>query len=879
MNSSDLRQKYLNFFKSKGSQIVNSDSLVPANDPTLLFTGAGMNQFKDQFMGKNITYSMATTCQKCIRTGDIENVGVTARHHTFFEMLGNFSFGDYFKRQAITWAYEFLTKELNIDPTRLYFSVFENDEEAYNIWVNEVGVDPARVYKLGEADNFWPASAPSKGPNGPCGPCSEIFYDLGSTAGHGRDDSDVTNDSDRYIEIWNLVFTQYNRQDGGVLEPLPQSNIDTGMGLERVVAVLNGVTTNFDTDLFIPIMTAMADTAGIKYGDSTANDRRLKRIADHTRALTFCIADGVMPGNEGRGYVVRRLLRRASLDARNLGVEKPILYNLVNKVVDIMGGIYPDIVQRQDKIKKIIKNEEIKFQATLQQGLNTLDRLIDETKKAGSAELSGSAAFVLYDTYGFPVELAEELLKEAHLSLDMAGFKAEMQKQKELARAGSSMKGDVFAAGPMEQLKDFTGRVDFVGYETKNSQGTILAILKGDKLVNKLNAGEKALIVFDKTPFYGESGGQAGDRGCINSDGIKACVTDTQKTLDVMVHAVDLQDGLLSVGQTYNLSVEEWRRASTDKNHTATHLLQWALGKVLGSHVEQAGSQVTADGLRFDFSHFQAVTQQELAKVAHLVNEKIIAGACVKKEIKSIDQAKADGAKALFGEKYGDEVRVVTVGDGFSMELCGGTHVDDIAQIGLVKILSEQSVAAGVRRIEAVTGLKALEAIEKEQEIIKELNVILNTSSTDLVKNISATLAENKRLAKDVSMLKQEKAARSAAEQANNMQEINGIPYLTNSFEGVGGKELMTMLDGYKKTVESGVVLLGAVDGKKVGLACYVTKDLISKGIKAGDIIKRTAKIVGGGGGGRDNVAQAGGRSPEKLPEALAEIERILIEN
>ncbi|MBP5232295.1 MAG: alanine--tRNA ligase [Planctomycetes bacterium] len=757
MKTDDIRAAFLRFFADKGAKVCPSDSLVPANDPTLLFTGAGMNQFKDYFLGiGKMDFRRATSCQKCIRTGDIMNVGVTPSHHTFFEMLGNFSFGDYFKEEAITWAWEFLTGVMKIPESRLQVSVYHNDEEAFNFWHRKIGLPEGRIFRLGDHDNFWPADAPALGPNGPCGPCSEIFYDRGEKYGPGV--MDITDDCRRWVEIWNLVFTQFDRQDGGKLEPLKQRNIDTGMGLERMASCMQGTETNMDIDIFVPLVNLVAEMAGKKYrGGKKEDDVLMRRVADHARAITFCLADGVMPGNTHRGYVLKRLLRRAALDGRNLGIEGAFLHRMVGKVAEVMRTQYPELTERQEPIRATIRAEEDKFLATLDKGLTLIDMAIAHSRQKNLSELSGATAFELYDTYGFPYELTEEIAGRQGLKVDQNGFKTAMEKAKETARAGAKMKGDVFAKGPLTIVKNRTAGTQFVGYETLRAPDcAVVAIIKGDAVVDCAASGDDVTVVLNKTPFYGESGGQVGDTGVLRGlNDLEMHVQNTEKVDGIFLHSGRIESGVLENGMTLVAEVDRVWRADVQRNHTCTHLVHKALRTILGPNATQKGSLVTPERFRFDFQHTAALTPQQMQKIMEIVNTAILEGYDVRTDVEDAKTAKASGAMALFGEKYGDRVRVVKVGD-FSQELCGGTHVSNTALIGACCLTGQEAVGSGVRRVEGVTGRYALRTLREFAHTMGNVMQMLNASRDNVENKLEALLAETKSLQKTTMELKRE---------------------------------------------------------------------------------------------------------------------------
>ncbi|MDR1744465.1 MAG: alanine--tRNA ligase, partial [Planctomycetota bacterium] len=856
---------------------VPSDSLVPHNDPTLLFTGAGMNQFKDQFMGLRIDYRAATSCQKCIRTGDIMNVGVTPAHHTVFEMLGNFSFGDYFKKEAISWAWEFLTKNMAIAPERLQVSVHDSDDEAFEIWEKTVGLPREKINRLGDHDNFWPADAPKLGPNGPCGPCSEIFYDRGADKGCGRPDCGITCECRRWVEIWNLVFTQFDRQADGSLIPLPQRNIDTGMGLERMAACMQDAPTNMDIDIFQPIVRAIAGRAGKQYGAVKEDDVLMRRIADHIRAVTFCIADGVLPANSHRGYILKRLLRRAVLDGRNLGIREPFLPPLVPVVGEVMAKQYPEIRGRAAAIAETVQLEENKFLTTLDRGLTRIEQAVGETLASGKKLLDGATAFELYDTYGFPYELAEEVVAKSGIAIDRAGFDQAMAEARARAREGAKMKGDVFAKGPLQDVKKLTSATLFEGYDRLESEGKAVAVVSGDKLVAEAAAGSQVTVVLDKTPFYGESGGQVGDTGLLVGPGnLVVRVEDTQKLDGIYLHIGEVESGTLKPGETLGAKVDAERRLDIMRNHTAAHLLHYALRQVLGGKAEQKGSYVGPDRLRFDFQQAAALTQGQREEIEEIVNRRILENAPVVTKVMPIDDARKSGAIALFGEKYGDEVRVLFTGD-FSTELCGGTHMRETAPIGSFRIVAEESISAGVRRIEGVTGLAAFRMSREQGERLTEISRDLKTPAREIVDRLRMMNSQMRELEKSLTSLKlhqaRERIGRAGAE------DMAGGRLLAADVGEIGGKEIGDLArEAVGRIGANAVVILAGRDGEKAALAIALGKDIAPARLKAGDLVKRLAPIIGGGGGGKPDFAQAGGKDPDKLPEMLAVVPKAVAE-
>ncbi|MDR2392270.1 MAG: alanine--tRNA ligase [Planctomycetota bacterium] len=870
MKTDDIRDKFLNFFAGKGARIVPSDSLVPHNDPTLLFTGAGMNQFKDQFLGLRIEYRTAASCQKCIRTGDIMNVGATPAHHTFFEMLGNFSFGDYFKREAITWAWEFLTGAMAIPEARLRVSVHDSDDDAFGVWEKDVGLSPDIISRLGDHDNFWPADAPRLGPNGPCGPCSEIFYDRGPVFGCGKPDCGITCDCRRWVEIWNLVFTQFDRRPDGALSPLPQRNIDTGMGLERMAACLQGAATNMDIDIFRPLVAAVAAAAGKTYGAEGGDDVLMRRIADHVRAVAFCIGDGVIPANSHRGYVLKRLLRRAVLDGRNLGIRSGFLPALVPIIGRVMEKPYPEIQARAAAIAETIGLEEEKFLATLDRGLVRIGQAVGEARKTGASVLSGAAAFELYDTYGFPYELAEEILAREGLSLDRTGFDAAMAEARTRARDGARMKGDVFARGPFQEIKKLTPGTDFIGYDSLEGEGAVVAAIAGETLVAEAGSGSRVAVILDRTPFYGESGGQVGDTGLlIGRDNLVIRVDDTQKLDGIHIHVGEVESGTLCPGAAVKARVDAGRRQNIMRNHTTAHLLHHALRTVLGDNAEQKGSYVGPDRLRFDFQHPAALTPEERGEVEEIVNRRILENAAVVTRVLPIGEARRLGAVALFGEKYGDTVRVLSIGD-YSLEFCGGTHMREVAPIGCFRLTAEEAVAAGVRRIEGVTGLAAFRLSREQGEFLSAIVRELKTAPREAGERIRAMAAEIRELEKRLAAFRLSRAEEKL--EAVAPLDIAGGSLLLAADVGIlGGKELGELARSAQLRLgDRGVAVLAGRDGDKAALAITVGKALAPARLKAGDLVKKLAPFIGGGGGGRPDFAQAGGRNPGCLPDLLA---------
>lgn len=855
-----LRSAFLEYFRTNGHQVVDSSSLVPGNDPTLLFTNAGMNQFKDVFLGEDKrNYTRATSSQRCVRAGgkhnDLDNVGYTARHHTFFEMLGNFSFGDYFKEDAINFAWNFLTKELKLPKERLCVTIYETDNEAYDIWSKKVGVAPENIIRIGDnkgaayaSDNFW-----QMGDTGPCGPCTEIFYDHGEHIWGGRPGT-PEEDGDRFIEIWNIVFMQYNRQSDGAMNPLPKPSVDTGMGIERIAAIMQGVHSNYEIDIFQALIKKTAEILGV----TDLENKSLRVISDHIRSCAFLIADGVMPSNEGRGYVLRRIIRRAVRHGNKLGATSSFFYKLVPTLIEVMGDAAKGLVATQAIVEKSLKAEEEQFARTLERGLGILDNALSGLK---GDVLDGETAFKLYDTYGFPVDLTADVCRERDITVDEAGFKTAMAEQRSRAQAAGQFETDY-----NEGLK-IDEQSGFVGYQELNNQATVTAIYKAGEPVDALNVGDEAVIVLNNTPFYGESGGQCGDKGVLLADGIEYQVADTQKYGQAIGHIGKLAEGSIVVGQSIATNVDKKLRHRTELNHSVTHLLHAALRQVLGTHVTQKGSLVDPERLRFDFSHFEGVKASELKEVEELVNTQIRRNHELKAEVMDIEQAKEKGAMALFGEKYDAEVRVVTMGD-FSIELCGGTHVGRTGDIGLFKITSEGGIAAGIRRIEAVTGAAAMAYVAKQQASLEEAAALLKGDSASVITKLKAQLDKSKALEKELAQLKDKLAAATSADLAGEAVEVNGIKVLVKQLEGVDAGSLRGLQDELKQKLKSGIVVLGIAGDAKVNLIAGVTKDLTGK-VKAGELVASIAVQVGGKGGGRPDMAQAGGSQPENLKGAL----------
>ena len=856
MTSNQLRQAFLEYFRDHDHEIVASSPLVPGNDPTLLFTNAGMVQFKDVFLGaEKRSYKRATTSQRCVRAGgkhnDLENVGYTARHHTFFEMLGNFSFGDYFKREAIQYAWDFLTKTLGLAPEKLWVTVFEDDDEAADIWLKEMKIDPKRFSRLGAKDNFW-----AMGDTGPCGPCSEIFYDHGADVPGGPPGS-PDEDGDRYVEVWNLVFMQFDRSTDGELTPLPKPSVDTGMGLERMAAVMQGVQSNYDIDLFANLIQATAKTLGVQNDGPNS----LNVIVDHIRACSFLIVDGVLPGNEGRGYVLRRIIRRAIRHGKKLGTDTAFFHKLVAPLAKEMGDAYPELVKAQAHVVKVLKKEEERFAETLDQGMEILESAIAELK---GKRIPGDVVFKLYDTYGFPLDLTADIARERELSVDEAGFESAMEQQRDRARAAS--KFGVSSGGALK-----TDAVsEFLGYDGTEAASKIVSLYKDGVEVKSLGAGDEGAVILSSTPFYAESGGQIGDVGILVNDGKLFHVSDTQKSGNANIHFGTVEQGTFAVGDQVDAVVDADRRQAIRLNHTATHLMHAALRQVLGDHVTQKGSLVAPDRLRFDFSHYEAVTPQQIQAIEDLVNDEIRKNVAADTRLMSYDEAIDSGAMALFGEKYGDKVRVLKLGD-FSVELCGGTHVDRTGDIGVFKITSEGGVASGVRRIEAVTGKGAMDWIAANRETLVQLAGMLRSQPEQAASKVEQLLKRTKELEKELAAAKQALVSGSGSDHSESVEEIAGIKVMAARMDGADAKTLRDAVDKFKDKLQSAVVVLGSVNGGKVHLAAGVTKDNIGK-IKAGDLIKPVAEQVGGKGGGRPDFAQAGGSDAGALDAALKSV-------
>lgn len=859
--TAEIRCAFLDFFAARGHQKVSSSSLVPANDPTLLFTNAGMNQFKDVFLGtESRSYNKATSSQRCVRAGgkhnDLENVGYTARHHTFFEMLGNFSFGDYFKTEAIQYAWEFLTEELKLSKDKLLVTIYHEDDEAFDIWKNKIGLSEDKIIRISTSDNFW-----SMGDTGPCGPCSEIFYDHGEHIWGGPPGS-PEEDGDRFIEIWNLVFMQFNRQSDGTMQPLPKPSIDTGMGLERISAILQNVHSNYEIDIFQNLIEATASVVGA----TDKQDKSLRVIADHIRSCSFLICDGIIPSNEGRGYVLRRIIRRAVRHGNKLGASDVFFYRLVEALETQMADAYPELTANRELIEKVLRTEEEQFSRTLERGMSILNEALNELT---SNVVPGELVFKLYDTYGFPADLTNDVAREKELSIDEEGFQVAMAAQRKRAQQASQFDTDYNVLLKSNCTSEFTG------YDEKDNQAEIVELFANGKEVKQLAAGEEGVIILDKSPFYAESGGQVGDSGILKIANGSFEVKDTIKLGNAIAHKGTAQTDF-KLGDIVQAEYDHERREAIKLNHSATHLMHAALKQVLGEHVNQKGSLVSEERFRFDFSHFEAVTNKELQMVEKLVNQQIRANHNLQTKLMNLDEAKAAGAMALFGEKYAEDVRVVSMGD-FSMELCGGTHVNRTGDIGFFKIISESGIAAGVRRIEAVTGEKALEVVQSQGQQINQIAGLLKTDPQGLPTRISQVLEQNKIVEKELEKLKKQIASNATTDVLSQVSEIKGHKVLCTVLQGVEAKALRTMVDDFKNQLGSAIIVLGIAEENKVSLIVGVTKDLVSK-IKAGELVNFVAQQVGGKGGGRPDMAQAGGSQPQNLDSAITSVQAWLEE-
>ena len=893
MKTDEIRSRFLAFFEKRDHRILPSDSLIPHNDPTLLFTGAGMNQFKEQFLGsKPAGFHRAATCQKCLRTADLANVGVTRWHMTFFEMLGNFSFGDYFKKEACQWAWQFMLEEMKQDPGRLHITIYEKDDETFEIWNRLVGVPAERIWRFDESANFWPESAPSKGPNGPCGPCTEILID---TEPHRGGASTPRNDSSRFVEVWNLVLQQFDRQEGGRLVPLSSKNIDTGMGLERMAAIMQGVPTAQDIDVMLPIVQAAAHSCNLAYvpGMVDKASQRLRRIAEHVRSVAFCIADGALPDRYGRGYVVRKLIRRAALDGMLLGVRLPFLVDIVGEVAEQMGGVYPELNQRMSTIQNVLRMEEERFQSAVAEGSQGVQRLRSFLKNLKSVpsgvagwtleigeESLGDVLFECYDTFGVPLEYLEQVLKEHHFvhSDLFEDFEKALEARRAQSRAGSSMgesaivfKREFLGEKALDRLHRENLTTEFVGYDALQVDAAVLALFVGDEWVDRAEAGDKAQVLLSSTPFYARAGGQVGDIGRLETATGSAAVSDTILDHGFIVHLAKVETGRLERRAPVRAIVDADLRLATARNHTATHLLQWALRTVLGDHVHQAGSEVSPLRLRFDFTHPTALAPEERRRVEVLINERILADAPVEVEYTSLEEARRRGAMALFGEKYADRVRVVSIG-GFSMELCGGTHLERVGQIGLFKIIAEESVAAGVRRISAVTGTGAIAYLHDQEDLLAEVCRALKASPDTLPARIENLQRQVKDLKTQVAEAHRRTARGSLDDRLDNLQDVSGVPVLAAEIEGADAAALREACDAARRKHKSILVVLAGRQADKVNLVADATKDLVAKGIHAGKLVGEVAKEMGGQGGGRPDLGQGGGKNPDALPAAIASV-------
>ena len=875
MTGNEIRRKFLDYFKDKGHTEISSSSLIPKDDPTLLFTNAGMVQFKNVFLGLDKrSYNRATTSQKCVRAGgkhnDLDNVGYTARHHTFFEMLGNFSFGDYFKTEAIEFAWELITQVYKLPEEKLWVTVFREDDEAYDIWKDHIKVSEERLLRCDEEDNFW-----SMGDTGPCGPCSEILIDQGEDFSCGKDTCRPGCDCDRYLELWNLVFMQFDRDSSGELTPLPNPSIDTGMGLERMASVLQGKRSNYETDLLIGIIDKISSLSGIEYKNGTIEtDFSMRVIADHARAVNFLISDGVFPSNEGRGYVLRRILRRAVRHAKMLGMDEPFLYKILAPVNDIFGQIYPELTERADFVSNVVKNEEERFLETIDRGLELLQAEVSSLKDKKT--LSGEVAFKLYDTYGFPYDLTEDITSTKGIMIDKAGFDSEMEKQRKQSRESWKGAGDESLSALYNEFISGGLFVDFVGYEKTESEGQVSVIIKNNSISDSAEEGDVVELITDITPFYGESGGQVGDRGKISSDKFTANVVDTKKPFpNFIVHVAEIKKGTVWVGDKVKMEIDKKFRKGTESHHTATHILHAALNEILGDHVKQAGSLVTEDKLRFDFSHYSAIDSKDLSRIEELVNERVrMDDKVITQTDVPYDEAIKMGATAIFEEKYGDTVRVVSIGD-YSKELCGGTHLHSAGEGALIKIVNEEASSAGVRRIEAVSSEAGLSYISDAEGLIADTSSLLNVKDSEIISQLTALVADNEKLKKEYSTLKNRSLGDSAANLLDDVAEINGFKFLSKEIPGAGSGELRTIWDNLKQKIKSGVVVLGSRDSDKVYLLVGVTKDLTSI-YHAGNIVKQLAESVGGRGGGKPDLAQAGGSEPDNLDKALMKSKEIV---
>ncbi|KAJ52816.1 alanyl-tRNA synthetase [Clostridium tetanomorphum] len=871
MGLNEIREAYLKFFESKEHLRLGSFPLVPKNDNSLLLINAGMAPLKPYFTGvQTPPKKRITTCQKCIRTGDIENVGKTSRHGTFFEMLGNFSFGDYFKNEIIPWAWEFVTDILKLPKDKLYVTIYLDDDEAYEIWTKSTDIDPARIFRLGKEDNFWEIG------QGPCGPCSEIHFDRGAGKITTLEEFVKAGDEDKVVEFWNLVFTQFDKDEDGNYNRLAHPNIDTGMGLERMATIMQGKQSIFEVDTIRAILDEISKVSGVEYGKNKISDISLRVITDHVRSVTFMISDGILPSNEGRGYVLRRLLRRAARHGRLLGIKNTFLYNICDVVIKNSSEAYPELKEKEEYIKKVIKLEEERFAETIDGGIQILNEYIHDLEKEGKKVLQGDKAFKLYDTYGFPLELTQEILEEKNIEVDIKAFNKEMEEQRRRARAARGESNYMGAEDTVLNKLPKELETIFVGYDSLKEDSKVSLIVNGEEFVDYLNSGEEGVVVVEKTPFYAEMGGQIGDTGIIVGKDGKAQVTGCKKNIaGKVLHFVKVIEGKILKDETVTLEVEALRRNKIRKNHTATHMLHTALKTVLGEHVAQSGSFVDDERLRFDFSHFQGLTKEELKEVERLVNEKIMEVCNVETKVMDIEEAKKSGATALFDDKYTEEVRVVCIGD-FSKELCGGTHVKNSGEIGLFKIISESGVAAGIRRIEAVTGVNAINYIEEKENILNNVADVLRCGEKDIINKVNSQIVEMKNKDKEINELKAKLASGAEDELLNNIKEVNGVKLVTGALKDIDGNALRDLADKLRDKIGEGLVVLGSVNEGKVQFVAMASKEAVSKGAHCGKIIKEVATIAGGGGGGRPDMAQAGGKLPEKLEEAMGKVESIM---
>jgi len=875
VKSVDIRETFLNFFESKAHTRVKSSPLIPMDDPTLLFTNAGMVQFKSVFTKEESRpYQRATTSQKCMRAGgkhnDLDNVGMTARHHTFFEMLGNFSFGDYFKEGAIIYAWELLTEVFGLPKDQLWITVYQDDDEAFDIWKKKIGIPEKRIIRMDEKDNFW-----AMGDTGPCGPCSEIHIDQGPGVGCKRPECKIGCDCDRFLELWNLVFMQFNRKADGSMIPLPNPSIDTGMGLERISAILQGVQSNYETDLFMPIIQTIAKMAGGAYGENESRDTAFRIIADHSRAAAFLIADGILPSNEGRGYVLRRIMRRGMRFGHFLGFKKPFLYKITDYVIDMMGDIYPELVMHREAIEKMIYGEEDRFSSTLNNGLKLLNESLHDLSEKQQTIIPGDVVFKLYDTYGFPVDLAEDIAKETGMVIDHGGFRKQMAAQRERAQKAWKGSGEKEIPAIYKQLVAASGQVSFAGYDGLSLQTTVSALIRNGRQVTRAEKGETLEVITPRTPFYGESGGQVGDRGLLEGPHVVAEVLDTRKPLpDLIVHSVKIMEGTLSVSDKVTLTVDRERRGAIARHHSATHLLHAALRLTLGEHVRQAGSLVTEKRLRFDFTHFQAVRPVELARIEDIVNGKIRENLPIEKTEKAFDTAVSEGALAFFGDKYGDVVRVIKIPE-TSTELCGGTHVDHTGDVGAFFITGEESVAAGIRRIEAVAGQPAVDYAREQRDTLIRIAKHLKAPVREAEKKLAARLNEIKSLEKKIRDMESKLASGRVSELVNKAKMIGEISLVVSEVPGADPKRLRTMADEIRQRLDRCVVVLGSVNGAKAYLIAMVSENAVDQ-VDASNLIKEISPAIGGQGGGRRDMASAGGKEPKNLGRALSLVEALI---